>query len=132
MGRVAHARPNRESAGPRCHDRRLLRGRQFRDERSILITGVLREYVLNVANFAPSSLLSFVLYSRYVLTQGWKHNAVEFDSLFNQSRETWSFGSPDIVPMFADGIAHVHEQHYAAEMEDFAASEPVHVVFTLC
>lgn len=56
------------------------------------------------------------------VTEGWKHNTVEFDSVFNRSSHTWSFGSPDIVPMFAADVAHVDEEHYAAEMEDFAAN----------
>uniref|UniRef100_A0AAR2JNC9 GPI ethanolamine phosphate transferase 1 n=1 Tax=Pygocentrus nattereri TaxID=42514 RepID=A0AAR2JNC9_PYGNA len=59
------------------------------------------------------------------VAKGWKENPVEFDSVFNESRHTWCWGSPDILPMFAKGATgdHVYTYTYPAAMEDFASTD---------
>lgn len=51
---------------------------------------------------------------------GWKANPVEFDSVFNRSSHTISYGSPDIVPIFCGALPHSTWNTYPHEFEDFA------------
>ncbi|KAL8475559.1 hypothetical protein ACS0TY_028277 [Phlomoides rotata] len=54
------------------------------------------------------------------VTKGWKANPVEFDSVFNKSRHTFAFGSPDIIPIFCGALQHSTWNSYPHEYEDFA------------
>ncbi|XP_064941285.1 GPI ethanolamine phosphate transferase 1-like isoform X2 [Musa acuminata AAA Group] len=55
------------------------------------------------------------------VTKGWKANPVEFDSVFNRSRHTFAFGSPDIIPIFCRSVPHSTWATYPHEYEDFAS-----------
>lgn len=37
------------------------------------------------------------------ITRGWKYNPVDFDSVLNQTTESWCWGASDILEIFSKG-----------------------------
>lgn len=56
------------------------------------------------------------------VAKGWQENPVDFDSVFNRSQLTYSWGSPDIVSIFSKGAipGRVHTKSYNPNDEDFS------------
>jgi len=71
------------------------------------------------------AMLAGVLEDPSAITRGWTENPVTFDSVLNRSSHAWSWGSPDILPMFARGApeGRVTMEMYDAEFEDFSSSD---------
>lgn len=71
------------------------------------------------------ALLAGIYEDVAAVTRGWKHNPVRFDSVFNHTRHSFALGSPDIVPMFSDGLPsdRMTVLTYDAAFEDFMAAD---------
>lgn len=76
------------------------------------------------------ALIAGVYEDPSALFKGWKENAVEFDSVFNRSRVTYAWGSPDIVPIFAKGAikGRVITEVYDASYEVFSVSAQTYLL----
>lgn len=61
------------------------------------------------------------------ITKGWKENPVNFDSVLNESRRAWCWGSPEVLPIFnpsdSTGLRHVTNFMYPWEYNDFAQED---------
>ncbi|KAJ1490861.1 Phosphatidylinositolglycan class N-domain-containing protein [Baffinella frigidus] len=69
-----------------------------------------------------ASLLGGIYEDPSAITKGWQQNPVEFDTVLNASSAAFAFGSPDVIPLFAKGLAHVTADVYPSEWEDFGSA----------
>ncbi len=85
--------------------------------------GVVHTRVPTESRPGHVALLAGMYEDPSAITRGWKENPARFDTILNQSRRAWAWGSPDIVPMFAgDALTRpetVVTETYSSQMEDF-------------
>ncbi|KAG5891229.1 hypothetical protein JTB14_004344 [Gonioctena quinquepunctata] len=85
--------------------------------------GVVHTRVPTESRPGHVALLAGIYEDPSAIFKGWKANPVHFDSVINQSRNAWAWGSPDIINLFnKENSSKVHLHSYGAEIEDFGKS----------
>eukprot|EP00898_Chlorokybus_atmophyticus_P000525 jgi/Chlat1/1473/Chrsp12S02018 len=119
-----------ESDGPRAPFMRSIinsTGRQGSLSAFVFLT---HDYMWGVSHARPPtesrpghvSIIAGFYEDPSAVTKGWQSNPVEFDHVFNESKFTWAWGSPDILPIFCTNTPHSEAHSYSAHLEDFGSS----------
>lgn len=64
------------------------------------------------------------------VTQGWKDNPVDFDSVFNRTKHTWAWGAYDIMDIFTKGNVdeHIFVSKFDPYDKTFSADKSAHLL----
>ncbi|XP_023024700.2 GPI ethanolamine phosphate transferase 1 isoform X1 [Leptinotarsa decemlineata] len=86
--------------------------------------GVVHTRVPTESRPGHVAMLAGIYEDPSAILKGWKSNPVYFDSVINQSTNTWAWGSPDILNIFnKDKSQRIHLHSYDSDMEDFGKSD---------